>query len=384
MASRGAEDYYKFLGVKRAASQEQIRKAYRRLARKYHPDVNPGDRSAEDRFKSIQESYGVLGDEKKRQMYDEYGFYSESGSYPGGADGGRGAPRGFDFSGFDFSDASPQQSEERGARRGGFSDLFSQFFHQGAPKETEQPRPGEDLEYNADIDFWDAIRGTTLRLKVNRFEICATCRGAGNMATGDVICTECQGAGQVAQKVGSMRFNLTCPRCQGQGHLRNVCPSCGGEGRSSRSELVEVRIPPGAQEGSRLRVAGKGNAGTGGSPAGDLYIITRVGAHPYFERKGDDMRVKAPITVSEAILGAVIEVPTIDGRARLKIPPATSSGKVFRLRQKGVLNRRTKRRGDQFVEVRIVVPEVPGEDSKALMRDFANLNPEDPRAKLWE
>jgi molecular chaperone DnaJ len=180
-----------------------------------------------------------------------------------------------------------------------------------------------------------------------------------------------------------MKFNLSCPRCQGKGQLRNVCPGCGGNGRITRNEQVEVRIPAGAQDGSRLRVAGKGNAGSGGGPTGDLYIVTRVGSHPLFERKGDDIQIKVPISIAEAILGAKIEVPTIDGRALLKIPPATDSGKTFRLREKGVLNRRTNRRGDQLVEVKIVVPPVPDESSKQMVKDFARLNSEDPRKDIW-
>ena len=384
MTGTDHKDYYKALGVKKSASADDIRKAYRRLARKHHPDVNPGDKAAEDKFKTIQQAYDILKDQKKRDMYDQFGFYSEAGAYPGASAAGRG-PGGFDFSGFDFSGAQGGGAAgKQGQQGGGFSDLFSQFFRQDQQQPPRQAQPGEDLEYSVDIEFWDAIKGTTLRLNVARHEPCPQCRGAGNIGKGSVPCTECSGSGQVSQSVGAMRFNLTCPRCQGSGQLRDVCGQCGGEGRIYRNEMVEVRIPPGAQSGSRLRVAGKGNAGQRGGPAGDLYIVTRVGTHPVFERKGDDIHVQIPITVPEAILGAAIEVPTIDGKARLKIPPATSSGKRFRLREKGVLNRRTNHRGDQFVEVKIVVPEVPDEASKAMMNEFANLNPEDPRAGLFE
>ena len=198
------------------------------------------------------------------------------------------------------------------------------------------------------------------------------------------MCTECNGTGQVNQTVGNMRFNLTCPRCQGRGQVSNTCPACNGEGRVGRNETVEVRIPPGAQNGSRLRVPRKGNAGRHGQPAGDLYIVTRVGSHPLFERKADDIYVSVPISIAEAVLGAKIEVPTIDGKALLKIPPATNSGKTFRLREKGVLNPRTNRRGDQYVEVKIVVPPVPDESSKDLLRKFGELNLEDPRSGLWD
>jgi len=380
------KDYYKILGVDRRASDEDIRKAYRRLARKYHPDVNPGDKNSEERFKDIQEAYGVLKDKKKRQMYDQFGFYSESGPPPG-AGGWGGRPGGFEFTGFDFSDFAGAGAGGRAGDRsawGGFGDLFSQFFRaDGRTQQRTDVKPGEDLEYAVDIGFWDAIRGMNLPLRINRFVPCGQCHSAGNISGGPQVCTECQGSGQVTQNVGSMQFTLTCPRCQGKGRLRNVCSACRGEGRVSTTETVHVRIPAGVQSGSRLRVAGKGNAGLRGGKPGDLYIIARVGSHPLFQRKGDDIHVRVPVTVTEAVLGAKIEVPTIEGKALLKIPPATDSGKVFRLRERGVYNRRTNRRGDQYVEVKIVVPEVPDESSKKLLREFEQLNPQDPRAALW-
>jgi molecular chaperone DnaJ len=382
-----SKDYYKILGVSRDASADDIKKAYRRLARKYHPDVNPGDDSAEDRFKEIQEAHDILSDKKKRQMYDQFGFYSDAGAYPGAGPGAGGRPSDFGFSGFDFSDAfGPGGASQQKASWGGFGDLFSQFFKQGgrggpqaAPSQT-----GEDLEYSVDIGFWDAIRGATVRLNVFRHERCTQCGGAGANSSGSFVCSECNGTGQVNQTVGNMRFNLTCPRCQGRGQVRSTCPGCSGEGRIGRNETVEVRIPPGAQNGSRLRVPRKGNAGKQGQPAGDLYIVTRVGSHPLFERKADDIYISVPISIGEAVLGSKIEVPTIDGKALLKIPPATNSGKTFRLREKGVLNHRTNRRGDQYVEVKIVVPTVPDESSKDLLKKFGELNFDDPRAGLWD
>ena len=380
------KDYYKILGVSRDSSADEIKKAYRRLARKHHPDVNPGDKSSEDRFKTIQEAHDILGDKKKRQMYDQFGFYSEAGAYPGAGTGAGTKPSDFGFSGFDFSEAyGPGGSAPGRASWGGFGDLFSQFFRQGGrePQQTAA-ESGEDLEYSVDIGFWDAIRGTTVRLTVFRHEKCSQCNGAGASSSGSFVCGECNGAGQVNQTVGNMRFNLTCPRCHGRGQVRNTCPGCNGEGRTGRNETVEVRIPPGAQNGSRLRVPRKGNSGPQGQPAGDLYIVTRVGSHPLFERKADDIYVQIPVTIGEAVLGSKIEVPTIDGKALLKIPPATSSGKTFRLREKGVLNPRTSRRGDQYVEVKIVVPSVPDESSKDLLRKFGELNFDDPRAGLWD
>ncbi|MBI1356554.1 MAG: molecular chaperone DnaJ [Acidobacteria bacterium] len=392
MAAKQKQDYYKTLGIKKGASEDEIRKAYRRLARKYHPDVNPGDKNAEERFKEVQDAHDVLKDPKKRQMYDQYGFYAP-GAYPG-AGGPDPRATDFNFGGFDFSEFAGnarrgQQGQPRGAGAGaaggGFSDLFSQFFRSAETgREQAKPKAGEDLEYTVEIDFWDAIRGTTVRINVQRYEICPQCHGVGQLDSGVSVCPECHGQGQVNQTVGAMRFNLTCPRCGGSGQLRNVCPTCSGDGRLSRTESVEVRIPPGAQNGSRLRVPHKGNAGALGADPGDLYIVTRIGDHPLFKRQGDDIRIKAPITPAEAVLGAKIEVPTIEGRAILKIPPGSSSGKTFRLRERGVTNPRTRARGDQFVEVQVVVPAIPDENTKELMREFAKLNPEDPRQGLFE
>ncbi len=382
MPTTERKDYYKTLEVKRGASADEIRKAYRKQARRYHPDVNPGDKAAEDRFKDVQEAYDILSDKKKREMYDQFGFYAPGGFQGAGPAGAK--PGDFGFSGFDFSEFAGS-APGRGQPGGGFGDLFSQFFRSSDRGRTaHQPRPGEDLEYAVDIGFWDAIRGTSLRLNVNRYESCATCVGTGQAGTGKAACPECHGAGQVHQTVGAMKFNLTCPRCGGAGRLTNACPTCGGDGRIAKTENVEVRIPPGAQNGSRLRVPRKGNAGSMDAPPGDLYIITRVGEHPLFKREGDDIRIKAPVRPDEAVLGSKIEIPTIDGKALLKIPPGTSSGKVFRLREKGVLNPRTKQRGDQFVEVQIVVPGIPDENTKEVMREFGKLNAEDPRKELFK
>jgi len=383
-------DYYDTLGVSRKASADDIRKSYRKLARKYHPDLNPGDKSAEERFKNVQEAYDVLSDPKKRQMYDQYGFYSESG-FPGGPPpaGGQGPHPGMDFSGFDFSDFA-QGAGAGGGRRtdtggGGFRDIFSQFFgNRGAagPQQAE-PEKGSDLEYVMDIDFWQAIKGTQARLNITRYETCETCHGTGSTGSGEVTCPQCKGTGQVTQMAGAMKFSLTCPRCGGSGKLRNVCPTCGGDGRVTSTETVDVRIPPGARSGSRLRVPGKGNAGTMGAPPGDLYITTKVEDHPFFRREGDDIEIRVPVAVWEAALGSKIEVPTIDGRTLLKIPQGTRNGQRFRLREKGVLNSRTNQRGDQIVEVAIEAPEPRDERTREILRELGKLHPEDPRTEMW-
>ncbi len=381
-------DYYDTLGVPRKADADEIRKAYRKLARKHHPDLNPGDKSAEERFKNVQEAYDILSDPKKRQMYDQYGFYSESG-FPGAGSAGSAsqAPHpGMDFGGFDFSDfsAGARQGGHRTETGGGFRDIFSQFFGgKGGAAQQPEPEKGGDLEYVMDIDFWQAIRGTQTRLSITRYEVCATCHGSGSTGAGEVTCPQCKGTGNVTQMAGAMRFNLTCPRCGGSGKLRNACPTCGGDGRVTVTETVDVRIPPGARNGSRLRVAGKGNAGTMGAAPGDLYITTKVEDHPFFHREGDDIEIKVPITVWEAALGSKIEVPTIDGRTQLKIPQGTHTGQRFRMREKGVMNSRTNQRGDQIVEVAIQAPEPRDERTREILKELRTLHPEDPRADLW-
>ena len=382
------QDYYGVLGVSRSASQDELRKAYRRLARKHHPDLNPGDKAAEERFKKVQEAYDVLSDPKKRQMFDQFGFYSEHGPQAGAGPQQQGP--GMGFGGFDFSDYFSQgggggpRAQGGGGAGGQFRDLFSQFFsHGGHPEEAAQPEPGSDLEYGLNIDFWKAIRGTQVTVSVTRQEVCGTCGGNGTAETGAAACPQCGGKGTVAQMAGAMRFNVACPRCGGSGKLRNACPTCHGDGRVSRNETVEVRIPAGVQTGTRLRVAGKGNAGSMGAPPGDLYITVRAESHPFFRREGDDIEIRVPVTVSEAGLGAKIEVPTIDGRALLKVPPGTASGQKFRMREKGVLNSRKNKRGDQIVEVVVQPPKVRDERTKEILRELARLNPEDPRETIW-
>jgi molecular chaperone DnaJ len=403
MPSSPKHDYYDTLSVPRTASEDDIRKAYRKLARKYHPDLNPGDKAAEDRFKNVQEAYDVLSDAKKKQMYDTVGFYSDSGFAAGG--GGGGGPRthpNMDFNGFDFSEMfkgaqAEAEARRRGSAQGGsgagggsssgsFKDIFSQFFHGGGSGQEAEPeaQKGADLEYGLNIGFWQAIRGTQAKIEITRYDQCPTCHGTGGNEAGSVACPQCNGTGNVTQMAGNMKFNLTCPRCNGKGRLKNVCPTCHGDGRLAHSEVVEVRIPPGAKSGSRLRVAGKGNAGTMGAPPGDLYITTNVEDHPLFRREGDDIQLKVPITVAEAGLGARIEVPTIDGRTQLKIPPGTQNEQKFRLRERGVFNARKDKRGDQIVQVMIKAPVVQDERTKELLRELATLHPEDPRKELFE
>ena len=382
-----SQDYYGTLGVSRTASQDEIRKAYRRLARKHHPDLNPGDKAAEERFKKVQEAYDILSEPKKRQMFDQFGFYSEHGPQtgPGGAQGPE-----MGFGGFDFSDIFSQGAPRGGGATeagGGFRDLFSQFFKGGGrhePRTSAVPLKGSDLEYSLNVDFWQAIRGTQVSLSIQRQGSCAACGGSGSSGGKSSSCPQCNGTGSVTQMAGAMRFNLTCPRCDGSGRLKNSCSQCGGDGRTFAAEKVEVRIPQGVQTGTRLRVAGKGNSGTMGAGPGDLYITVRAEDHPFFHRDGDNIEIRVPVTVTEAGLGSKIEVPTIDGRALLKVPPGTQSGQKFRMREKGVFDARKSVRGDQIVEVVVQPPKVRDERTKEILRELAQLNPEDPRDELWQ
>ena len=391
MANTPKQDYYELLGVTRKAPVKDIRTAYRKLARKYHPDLNPGDKSAEEKFKQIQEAYDVLSDTKKRQMYDQFGHNvpGQGAPPPPGAGGyGGGGPQGvpFDFSGFDFGGGGAGGPGGQGQGGGpSFRDLFSQFFRgQGAAAQREEEsEAGSDLEFHIDITFAEAMRGTVKKLSFTRLDVCSVCHGDGYQPGDEKTCPTCGGTGRVTQTSGKMRFQVACSRCGGTGKLHTLCKNCGGEGRVQKVETLDVRIPPGAHTGSRVRVAGRGNAGTRGGPPGDLYIVMNVQPHPFFERRGDDLYTAVPITVSEASLGAKVEVPTIDGRALLKVPQGTQNGQKFRLREKGVMNTRKNKRGDEIVEVVIQAPKVHDERTKELLRELSQVDKEDPRAAIW-
>jgi len=406
MPTTTKKDYYEILGVKKSASEDDIRKAFRKLARKYHPDVNPGDKSAEEKFKALSEANDVLSDPKKRKIYDQLGFYSDNidpaaaeayarggptgaggfGGFPGGQPGATG---GFDFSGFDFGDimeGGGGRGRSTAGAAGGFRDIFSSMFGggRGGAVAQEGPEPGSDLEYQVNVPFWTAIRGGVMRLNITRQDVCGNCHGSGVIEQPGV-CPQCKGKGTIEQRAGSMKFNVTCPRCHGTGKNVSTCPVCHGEGVVGRTEPLEVRIKAGTRDGQRIRIAGKGNAGLHGGPSGDLYVIIRIENHPVFRREGDDIYVTVPVTASEAGLGAKVEVPTIDGRAQLKIPPGTQSGQKLRLREKGVPSAtREGARGDEIVEVKITVPMPRDEKTKELLRELAKLNPEDPRAELFK
>src|SRR5580698_8033312 len=386
------KDYYATLGVKKTATSDDIRKAFRKAARRYHPDVNPGDKKAEEKFKEISEANDVLSDEKKRKVYDQVGFYSDqidpatAEAYARQQSGGGQPP--VDFGGFDFSGFQGGASPQQGAGSqswGSFKDIFSGIFS-GAqqPQRTRGPQPGTDLEYQATVDFWTAIRGGQARIQIDRQETCPTCHGQTSTG-GPMQCPECNGTGQVTQMGGRMKFNIPCPQCNGTGRTSNTCATCHGEGVVHKSEMVEFRIKPGTRDGQRIRLAGKGNAGVNGGPPGDLSLIVRTGTNPVFTRSGDDIHVTVPVTIAEATLGAKVDVPTIDGRAQLKIPPGTQSGQKLRMRERGVENAaRPEQRGDEIVTVEVIVPTLNDERSREIMRELAKLNPQDPRVALFD
>jgi len=407
MATAIKKDYYEILGVKKSASAEDIRKAFKKLARKYHPDVNPGDKAAEEKFKALSEANEVLSDPKKRKIYDQVGFYSDNidpataeayaragggsgggfpGGFPGGTQqgGGQGVP--FDFGGFDFSDLVDSAGRSRRTSTSGgssFRDIFGGIFGGRGAAAEEGPEPGTDLEYQVNVPFWTAIRGGVMRLNITRHDVCPQCHGQGDLESPGK-CPECGGTGQITQTSGRMKFNVQCPRCHGTGKNLTTCPTCHGEGTVTKTEPLEVRIKVGTRDGQRIRIPGKGNAGAHGGTPGDLYAIIRTEEHPIFRRDGDDIYLTVPVNATEAALGAKIEVPTIDGRALLKIPQGTQSGQKLRLREKGVPSA-TKEgvRGDEIVEITVTVPMPRDERTKELLRELAKLNPEDPRAELW-
>lgn len=381
------KDYYKILGVKKDAKADEIKKAYRRLARKHHPDVNPGDKAAEDTFKDVQEAYDVLSDEKKRKVFDRFGYYADNldpdSPFATGAGAGSAGSPGFDFSGFSWDMSST------GTSGGGssFRDIFSDLFGGGGGARTAQPEPprplpkkGRDIEMPLALSFEEAFTGLTRNLTVNRSEQCSRCQGAGDTGGPVVQCSTCKGTGQVMRTGGRLQFSGPCTDCDGTGRRREPCSLCNGKGTTPKTEQVKVKIPAGVDTGSRVRVPKKGHGGRLGAEPGDLYILTNVGKHPFLTRKGDNVYVTVPITVPEAALGTKIAVPTVEGKAQLKIPAGTESGQKFRLRERGFPSlRNPSLRGDQFIEVKITLPKVLSEETKDLLRQFEKLNSDNPR-----
>lgn len=340
------KDYYEILGVSKDASQDEIKRAYRRLARKYHPDVNPGDKTAEQKFKEINEAYEVLGDPKKRAEYDQYG------KTPFGPEGFE-SFRGYDF-GLDF-----------GTR--GFEDIFSDLF--SGFRTREVPARGPDLHASLEITLEEAYKGVIKPITLRRDVTCHTCGGTG--AEESETCNQCKGSGVVTGGKGLFRISQTCPTCKGTGRVvKKVCRECGGRGAISKTETLNIKIPAGVDTGSRLRLRGKGGAGVNGGQPGDLHIEINVTPHPVFKRENDDIYVEVPVSISEAILGGKVKVPTLDGDVTMTLPPGTDSGKKFRLKGKGIMNQRTGTRGDEFVIIKIIVPKKVTEKTKKAIEEL--------------
>ena len=364
-------DYYQVLGVNKNASEAEIKKAYRRLARKYHPDVNPNDKTAEQKFKEISEAYQVLSDPQKRAQYNQFGdaaFHA-----------GRGGPTPSDFGGFDFSTLEDA----------GFGDIFETFF--GGPgrgrrrAETIGPRRGADLHASITLTFDEAFHGVHKDISIEGYETCTDCSGYGTEpGAGEQTCPDCNGRGERTISRGMLHFSQTCPRCGGQGTIQGKpCGRCKGTGSLPRTQHLKVKIPPGVDTGSRIRLTGKGQPGLRGAPPGDLFITTQVLSHPFFERRESNLYCDVPITLVEAAIGTLIEIPTPDGKVSLKIPASTDSGKTFRLRGKGFATlQRPGGRGDLYVRIKVVTPKNLTKKEQQLLTEFASLHPEDPRASL--
>jgi molecular chaperone DnaJ len=363
-------DLYGVLGLTRGATTAEIKRAYRRLARRYHPDINPGDRAADVRFRQIAEAYEVLADVERRRRYDERGFVD-----PAGPD----ATIAYGFEGFDFSVEGGS-----GPRASTFGDLFGEVFRRASSRGGDQAaNGGADLHTQVLLTFDEAMHGVERQVAVTRADVCSACRGAGVIRGQEASCLHCAGSGMIRSSRGHMVFSKACDACGGTGRQGKVaCGRCNGDGIEIRAETIAIRVPAGVGDGARVRVAGKGNVGRHHGRAGDLYATVAVAPHPLFRRDGDDLHIEMPVAIHEAALGARIEVPTIDGPARLRVPPGTQSGQRLRVRGRGAPDPRSDRRGDLIVEVRLVLPRLLDERSKELLREFGRINVEDVRARL--
>ena len=362
-------DLYEVLGVNRDASEEELKKAYKKLAMKHHPDRNPDNPKAEAMFKEAKEAYEILSDAEKRPAYDRYGH---AGVDPQAGGGGQGFG-----AGANFAEA--------------FGDIFGDLFNggQGGGRGRNGPYRGADLRYNLEIGLEEAARGTETRIRVPTMETCETCSGSGAKAgTQPSTCATCDGRGQVRIQQGFFSIQQTCPRCHGNGKIiTSPCPTCSGAGKTRKTKTLSVKIPAGIDEGDRIRLSGEGEAGSAGAPSGDLYVVVQIRAHPVFQREHNDLHCEMPISFSTAALGGEIEIPTLEGHAKLRIPHETQSGQVFRLRGKGIKALRGGGQGDLMCHVVVETPVKLNDRQKELLRELDSINRSDdshnPRAKSW-
>jgi molecular chaperone DnaJ len=358
-------DFYIVLGINRDASLPEVKRAYRRLARRLHPDVNPGDERAAVRFREVAEAYATLSDPSRRDRYDQLGYEAPVGE-----------AHATGFEGFDFSAGvfANQQST--------FGDLFADVLR-GESARSMAPERGHDLHQTLSLSFEQAAAGGEFHLSIVRQENCRECAGTGLLSTAAVKCPSCDGVGSLRTARGHMVFAQRCERCDGTGALTaRACPGCNGAGSVSRAGQIAVPVPAGIADEGRIRIAGRGSAGHRGGPPGDLYVSVRVAPHPLFRREGDDLHLVVPVAVHEAALGARVEVPTAQGWARLRVPPGAQSGQRLRMRGRGLPSPRSGRRGDLVVEIRLVLPAVLDERSKVLLKQFGDLNGESVREQF--
>lgn len=346
-------DYYETLGVSRDADETEIKKAYRQLALQYHPDRNPGDKQSEERFKEVGEAYSVLSDPEKRAQYDRFGTVGTMG--------------GFDVSDLGFG--------------GVFEDLLEGFFGSTrGPRSQTRARRGEDLRYDLEISLEEAASGLENKIQIPRFEPCDSCQGSGQEpGTKPMVCSTCRGQGQVRFSQGFLTMARTCPECGGEGSVnRNPCAKCRGEGRQRRERVLKIKIPPGVEDGSQLRLSGEGGIGTHGGPAGDLYVVIRIRAHEFFVRQGDDLLCELPLTFPQVALGAEVDVPVLGGTAKLKVPPGTQPGQFLRLKGKGTPSLRGRGRGDACYQVVVEIPTALTAKQRALLEEYRRISAGEP------
>ena len=363
MGTRTTRNLYEVLGVEKSASQDEIKKAYRKLARQYHPDKNPGDKEAEEQFKEVQAAYDVLSDPEKRKQYDSWG--SPGGRPQFGPEGS--------FT-FDFGDF------------GDLGDLLGGIFGGRAGARRERGRRGADAEVSVNLSFEDALRGVETTIPVSLDASCSNCGGSGaRKGTSPKPCPQCGGRGVVAEAQGLFALSQPCPRCRGNGTvIEDPCPTCRGVGRKRRTRRFKVKIPAGAKDGTRIRLRGKGEAGYGGAPAGDLYVVTRVAPSKRYRRRGEsDLEIEVPVTYPEAVLGATVEVPTPDGRLSLKVPAGTQDGRLLRMKGHGAPKLKGSGRGDLIARVRVTVPSKLTKAEREALEQLKQVSREDPRAEAF-